>query len=226
MTTKIQVKTVVNGKERHVELERGQLSFQQLKSELTRKTQQRGQWYIRAAGKTINNDNDLKDAIVEAEKRGDNYLNVDIVGGSAPAPTARATTTQTAVARPAATQAQPAASPAYNVQATPAYTVQPTPVPVVQSAGVITSLYVPGDPAGGDRPRVNTQQESTAYIFTPAPSQVGTRVEISLEHSKKLQFKMTQDNGKIQTQTFNIPFDVTAEDISLAGNKIVLTFPF
>jgi len=190
MTTKIQVKTVANGKERHVELDRAQLNFQHLKSELSRKTQQRGQWYIRAGSRAINNDSDLKDAVVEAEKKGESFLTVELTGGSAPPPQRAQSTT---AARPAAAAPPPQTynpppaqtynpPPAYNVQ--PTYNAQPTyssPPPVVQTAGVITSVYLPGDPSGADRPRVNTQQEPSAYVFTPTPTQVGTRIEVSLK---------------------------------------------
>lgn len=236
-TTKIFVKAVVNGAQRLVELDRGHLNFQHLKAELGKKTQQRGQWYIKAGSKVINNDNDLKDAVVESEKRGDKFLSVDLVGGSAPP--SRPSHTQ-AQARPAAqtqTQTQPQAQP-YNVSATPAsapaaqpyhVAATPAPAPAVQTTGVIASVFVSADPNGAEKPRIANSQGDNSYTFTPVATKLATTIEVILATSKSLQFKMTSDgpNGRAQmTQTFNLPFDVSSKDISVDGRNIILSFPF
>jgi len=193
---------------------------------LTKKTQQRGQWHIKAGAKAINNDNDLKEAVVEAEKRGDRFLNVDIVGGSAP-PAARPVTQAAQPVR----AATPAASQPYTASVQPAHTPQPqpSPAPVQQTVGVVTSIVVPADPNGQDKPRINATQDSRAYVFSPVSAKNATTVEVIVANSKQLQFKMTQDTntGRIQmTQSFNMPFDISAQDLSIAGNTFVLTFPF
>eukprot|EP01123_Difflugia_compressa_P011584 TRINITY_DN4699_c0_g1_i1.p1 TRINITY_DN4699_c0_g1~~TRINITY_DN4699_c0_g1_i1.p1 ORF type:complete len:219 (-),score=39.71 TRINITY_DN4699_c0_g1_i1:137-793(-) len=217
MVHKIIVKTVSNGKERIVELERGALSLDKLKSELQRKTGTKGQWYVRHGTKAIYSDNDLLAAVIEAEKAKEKFLHVEIVGGTAPAranPTPARPVQATSQGR--TSTAQPAAQPA--AAARPA----PTPTPV-QDSGVFTSYSVPGVSNGLDKPKVNATPEGRSYVFKVQPAKTETIVEVIVASSKQLQFKLSA-GGTVIAQSFNMPFDIFVHQLSMRGDEVVLTF--
>jgi len=226
MVTKIMVKTVLpNGKERYVELDRGALSLEYLKSELQRKTGQKGQWHIRVGNKSIQNDADLLAIVIEVEKAKESYLIVDIIGGQPqggrPATAARPSTTQ-AQARPSSSS--PVSTPVVQPRHAP-----PPPVQPVQGqdggSGVFTVFSVRGDFNGLDKPRVNAKPEGRSYVFRVQPSKTDTTIEVTvLAAQKQLQFKLTHAAGTF-VQSFNMPFDIKMSDLSLVGEEVILTIP-
>jgi len=227
MVHKILVKTVLpNGKERIVELERGALSLEKLKSELQRKTGQKGQWYIRAGNKAIHNDADLLAVVIEAEKAKEKFLIVDIVGGQAPAPTRPGVTT---ASRPSATPVNQTTAARPSSPATPAQSLPAprTPAPgtaPAQEAGVFTVFTIRGTPTGADKPKVNAIPEGRSYVFRVQPAKTDVTIEVIVSSPKTLQFKL-QTGSSVLAQSFNMPFDMSVSDLSIRGEDVVLTIP-
>jgi len=218
---KLLVRTTVNGKERQVEIERGALNFETLKSELQRKTQQKGNWHIRYANKAINNDADLLVAVVEAEKAKEKFLRVDIVGGQAPAKPAPAKPVQQTSA-----SSQPRSVPQQQQQQTSTYTPPPAQQPVsvpVQETGVFKSFVVYGHAGGQEKPKVAATPEGRHYVFRLPPGKTDVTVEVVVA-TKKLTFNVKSSSG-LSSQSFNLPFDFTVNDLQLRGDEVLLAIP-
>jgi len=229
MSYRITVKTVVNGKERVIDLQRGTLSLEILKSEILRKTQQKGQWHMRVGTKTLNNDNDLIAVVVEAEKNKERFLTVDIVGGQVAKPTVAAVPSRpsnvTAAAAAVPTTATNQPKPRLNTSNPPTQpvTVQPTrpaPPQVVQDSGVFTTFVVSGVPYGAEKADLKVLNEGKNYVFQIVPAKSDVTVEVAVAEKNKLVFKFVTGTSAV-AKTFNMPFEISVTQLEKRGDDIV-----
>jgi len=157
----------------------------------------------------IRSDEDLKRVVEESLKINAKFVELEVLGaykaGGAP-PSASATPKATPASPP------PAAAPRQTATAAP------------PSSGGVLTFAIPAA-GGADKVKIAPQQDSDCYRFVPTPSREPTTIDVDIPTGRAVVFKITSASAKL-TQTFNVPFDVTAKDLSLDGTTVVLKFPW
>lgn len=182
-----------------------------------------GDWYIE-------NDDSLKAALADSERSKKAYLRVVLTQGK----------TAGAGAAPAAAAAAPAhversaPAPAYHAPAqhsAPAPAAAPAPAPSQPShPGSIAHFTLPGS-GSADRIKIEAQQTAEYFLFTPVPSKYQTDVTVVLEATKLVYHNQYtfQDGAQLKTmnltQTFNLPFAPSPDQVSVSGNQVKLLIP-
>jgi hypothetical protein len=88
--------------------------------------------------------------------------------------------------------------------------------------GVFCTYDVPGNPnAQDERPKMNVDQTSS-YLFTPAPGKLGCSIECLIEGSDVLKFKMTTTQNAVVVQKYSMPFPIGREHLKRRGDSIEL----
>jgi len=92
----------------------------------------------------------------------------------------------------------------------------------LKGPGVYCTYDVPGNPnSTEERPKMSVDQ-TTNYQFTPVPGKLGVNVEVLIEGSDVLKFKLTNTKNAVVVQKYSMPFPVGRENLSRRGDTIVL----
>eukprot|EP01124_Arcella_intermedia_P019439 TRINITY_DN26753_c0_g1_i1.p1 TRINITY_DN26753_c0_g1~~TRINITY_DN26753_c0_g1_i1.p1 ORF type:complete len:228 (-),score=39.77 TRINITY_DN26753_c0_g1_i1:36-719(-) len=169
----------------------------------------------------VKSDDDLKRAIAESVKVRAKFLEFDLPGGPKGGAQSYSAPAQQAKASPASPAQH--SQPAKQQQQAPAQQ-HPAKAPEPSGGGaVVKSFNLPGT-GSSEKVKINPQPEETRYVFSPTLASLPTLVEIEIPSARVLQFRMTSSTSRF-TQSFNLPFDITARDLSYQGNNVILTFP-
>lgn len=180
-----------------------------------------GDWYIE-------NDDSLKAALADAERSKKPYIRVVLTQGKtagAGAPPAAA-----APVHVAERSAPPASAPAHHA---PAPAAAPAPAPAASKPshpGAIAHFTLPGS-GSAEKIKIEPQQTAEYFLFTPVPSKYQTDVTVVLEGTKLVYHNQYtfQDGAQLKTmnltQTFNLPFAPSPDQVSVSGNQVKLLIP-
>lgn len=96
----------------------------------------------------------------------------------------------------------------------------------MKGAGVFCTYEIPGDAAGGDRPKMNVDQQTSSYVFTPVASKSNCTVECLIEGTDLLKFKLTTSQGGTIVQKYSMPFPIGREMLKRKGSHSIELDPF
>lgn len=97
-------------------------------------------------------------------------------------------------------------------------------------AGAIAQFTLPGS-GSAEKIKIEPQQTAEYFLFTPVPSKYQTDVTVVLEGTKLVYHNTYtfQDGAQLKTmnltQTFNLPFAPSSDQVSVNGNQVKLLIP-
>jgi len=243
---KVKVNNPSNGQYRLVELESRAPSLARVDAEARRKfgVNSSLQFLFRLQSGThmaVNSDADLQRACTESCQAKRPFVDLELSGPGAHQAAAAHSQSQQAYSAPAqpAYHAPAHQQPAYQQPAQPAYdpsaaanrsmgtnrAAAPAAASASTSVGANTIVHVQhrGVPGAPEKMKVVARQEDDCYVFVPEPASLDTLVEVELPSTRQLVFRLTSATSKL-TQTFNMPFDVNRNNLSVKGANVVLMF--
>eukprot|EP01120_Amphizonella_sp_Union-15-10_P004424 TRINITY_DN1505_c0_g1_i2.p1 TRINITY_DN1505_c0_g1~~TRINITY_DN1505_c0_g1_i2.p1 ORF type:complete len:233 (-),score=56.29 TRINITY_DN1505_c0_g1_i2:131-829(-) len=230
--SKFRVHAVLDGLTRSIELDRRHFKFNDLRSKVATKfgTNSFSLTYSGSRGSIdVSDDTTFQQAVKDALQTKSKFLNVTVhaAGGYKP-PVQAAAHQQQQQTRSAPPQHHQ--QPAQHSQSGGGHSQHGS---AATPPGTLKSFHVSASPgASSDRVVVKYNQETDYFMFTAQPAQHDTTVAVLLQDPKKLQFVCTwsfQEGPVVRSmqasQTFNLPFEVTADLLTVNGNNVKLTMP-
>jgi len=235
--SKLRVKANLQGTVRSFELDRDQVSFNNVRQKVSSKFGING-FTITYNGYPVGDDAQLQSAIYDAEKSRATNLKLIVNSGSAPPsysqPAAQQTHTQPTYSQP---PSQPAAQQTHTqpTHSQPTHTAAPlkkTATTATRAEGnELLSFHIPAANTNNDKVKIEHSQGDDHFVFTPVASKYATDVQVVIDGSK-LVYNNTYTflDGNVQktmtlTQNFTLPFAPTSNLIKIDGNVLKVFYP-
>jgi len=228
--SKLRVKANLQGAVKGFELDRDQVSFNNVRQKVSSKFGING-FSISYNGYPVGDDAQLQSAIYDAEKSRATNLKLIINSGSAPVsysqPVAQPTHTQPTHSQPPS-HAQP---PSHSTHSQPAPLKKTATTATRADGNEILSFHIPAASTNNDKVKIEHSQGDDHFVFTPVASKYATDVQVVLDGSK-LVYNNTYTflDGNVQktmtlTQNFTLPFSPTSNLIKVEGNVLKVFYP-